>query len=88
MKSMIDTTQLLLISAITIMTILFTVVGIQLIIILRDLRTLLSRVNGIMSEFEKVGGSLTHSYSEVLGFFSGVKNLFLLVDTLTKKRKK
>lgn len=84
----IDTTQILLISAITILTIILTIVGIQLIFILRDVRVMLTRINGIVNEVEKMGTGLTHGYSEVLGFFSGVKNIFTLVDVLSKKKKK
>ncbi|HLL60300.1 MAG TPA: hypothetical protein VK338_01155 [Candidatus Nitrosocosmicus sp.] len=84
----IDTTQILLISAVTIMTIILTIVGIQLIFILRDVRILLTKVNNMVHDFEKLGSNFTHGYSEVLGFFSGVKNIFHLIDTLSKHKKK
>jgi hypothetical protein len=85
---MFDTTQILLMSAITIMTVIFTIVGIQLIFILRDMRTLVSKANSVVSEVEKLGGSFGNGYSELMGFFGGVKNVFHLVDAISKKKKK
>ncbi len=84
----IDTTQILLISAISIMTVIFTIVGIQLIFILRDARILITKMNTIVHELNNMGVNMNNSYSEVIGFFSGVKNIFNLVDTLSKKRAK
>ncbi len=84
----IDTTQILLISAISIMTVIFTIVGIQLIFILRDARILITKMNTIVHELNNMGVNMNNSYSEVLGFFSGIKNIFNLVDTLSKKRAK
>lgn len=81
-----DTTQLLLTVVLTITTILLIVVGIQLIFILRDFRSLLKKVNNIIDELEKVGVSLEHGFSEVTGFLSGIKTLFRLINHLHIKK--
>jgi len=85
---MIDTSQIILISAITIMTVILTVVGIQLIFVLKELRTLLVKTNSIIAELEKIGVNVGHGYAEILGFFSGLKKFFSLVDILAKKKEK
>lgn len=83
-----DPNQIIIISATTIMTVLLTVIGVQLVFVLRDLRRFLQRANNVMDEFEKVGLSLTHGYSEVSSFVSGIGKLFQVVDLVTKTRKK
>lgn len=81
-----DTTQLLLTVVLTITTILLVVVGIQLIFVLKELRAFLKRINGIVEAFEKVGGSVEHGLSEFLGFFTGIKTLFKVVDVIHSKK--
>lgn len=85
---MIDTSQILIVAAITVMTVILTVIGVQLIFVLRDVRVLLEKVNGIVAEVEKIGLNIGQGYSEVMGFVSGVKNVFLLTDYLAQKKKK
>jgi len=81
-----DTTQLLLTVVLTVTTILLVIVGIQLIFVLRDLRKTIRKVNGIIESFEKVGGSVEHGFAEILGFFSGIKTIFKVVDVIHSKK--
>lgn len=81
-----DTTQLLLTVVLTITTILLVVVGIQLIFVLKELRAFLKKINGIVEAFEKVGGSVEHGFSEFIGFFTGIKTLFKVVDVIHSKK--
>ncbi len=84
---MIDPGQVLIISAITVMTVLLTIIGVQLIFVLRDLHGILKTVNRIVFEFEKIGMSVTHGYSEITGFVTGVKKMFDVVDFVAKNKK-
>lgn len=84
---MIDTSQILIIAAITVMTVLLTVIGIQLIFILRDIRDILKKVKNITNEFESLGFGISGSFGEVLGFFAGAKKLFEVIDHVTKTKK-
>jgi hypothetical protein len=81
-----DTTQLLLTVVLTVTTILLVIVGIQLIFVLRDLRKTIRKINGIIEGFEKVGGSVEHGFAEILGFFSGIKTIFKVVDVIHSKK--
>ncbi len=81
-----DTTQLLLTVVLTVTTILLVVIGIQLILVLRELRVALKRINGIIDAFEKVGGSVEHGFAELTGFFAGAKSLFSIIDILRRKK--
>lgn len=84
---MIDTTQVLLVASITVMTIILTIIGVQLIFVLRDLRRLLGKFNIIIDEVERVGTNMGNSFSEITGFVSGFKKIMFLVDLLAKKKK-
>ncbi|MFN4212359.1 MAG: hypothetical protein ACK4FL_00095, partial [Microgenomates group bacterium] len=79
-------TQLLLSVVLTVSTILLVIVGVQLIFVLKELRTAIKKINGIIASFEKVGGSLEHGFSEVVGFFAGIKTLFKIIDILHHKK--
>ncbi len=81
-----DTTQLLLSVVLTVSTILLIVVGIQLIFILKDLRQLLKKVNGIVDNLEKVGVSFENGFSEISGFLSSFKVIFRLINSLQGKK--
>lgn len=85
---MTDPNQIIIISATTIMTVLLTIIGVQLVFVLRDLRKLLTRANNIMDEFEKIGSGLSQGYSEVTAFVSGIGKLLQVVDLVTKSKKK
>lgn len=81
-----DTTQLLLTVVLTITTILLVIVGIQFIFVLREIHKIVKKVNGIIEGFEKVGGSVEHGFAEILGFFSGIKTIFKVVDVIHTKK--
>lgn len=85
---MIDTTQILLISAITIITIILTIIGIQLIFILKDLRIFLHTVNKITHEIEKIGDGFENGYHEFIGFFVGIKKFLKIIDYVSDKKTK
>jgi hypothetical protein len=81
-----DTTQLLLTVVLTVTTILLVIVGIQLIFVLKELRIILKKINGIIEAFEKVGGSVEHGWSELTGFFAGLKTFFKAIDFIHLKK--
>ncbi len=62
------------------------VVGVQLIFVLRELRTALKKVNTIVSGFEKVGIGIEHSYHEVVGFLAGFKGLLKIIDAISHRK--
>ncbi len=81
-----DTTQLLLTVVLTVTTILLIVIGIQLVFVLKELRKTLTKVNEIITNFEKVGVSVEHSFSEITGFVSGFKTIFKVLDFIHAKK--
>lgn len=83
---MIDNIQIVLITAITVVTIILTIVGIQLFFVLREARKFLKRVNLIGAELEKIGLNISHGYTELIGFFYGLKSLTKILDFLSRKK--
>lgn len=83
-----DITQVLLTAVITVMTIILTIIGIQLITVLREMRTFLGRMNAIASELEKIGANFGQGYADIIGFFSGLKSVFHILNLITKKKHK
>lgn len=81
-----DTTQLLLTVVLTIITLLIIIVGVQLIFVLREIRFAMKKINGIITEFEKLGMTVEHSFSEIFGFVAGLKSLFKIVDILHSRK--
>lgn len=84
---MVDTSQILIVAAITVMTVILTVIGIQIIFILKDVRKLLSQTANIVTQIEKVGFNLTHGYGEIIGFVSGMKKMITVIDHISEKKK-
>lgn len=83
---MIDNIQIILITAVTVITIILTIVGIQLFFVLREARKFLRRLNLVSNELEKIGLSISHGYTEIIGFFYGLKSLTKILDFLSKKK--
>lgn len=81
-----ETTQILFTIALTITTIFLVVIGIQLIFILNELRRSLRKVNKIIDNFEKFGGSFENGIAEIIGFIKGIKSIFKIVDVLHKRK--
>ncbi|OGK31455.1 hypothetical protein A3B02_01890 [Candidatus Roizmanbacteria bacterium RIFCSPLOWO2_01_FULL_42_14] len=85
---MLDSSQILIIAAITIMTAILTVIGVQLILVLKDIKKILGRVNALIDAIEGIGFSITHGSAEIIGFITGVKKLLGIVDAIAEKSKR
>lgn len=83
-----DQTQLILTIALTISTIFLSIIGIQLISILRETRKIIKRVNAIFDSLEKTGLTVKSGLEEVYGFITGFKTILKLLDIFHKKNGK
>ena len=79
---------MLIIAAITVMTIILAIIGIQVIFILKDLRKIMKRTDNILGKFEKIGLNMENGYGEIEGFIKGIKKLFVVVEHLSESRRK
>ncbi|MFQ5452168.1 MAG: hypothetical protein ACE5DQ_01255 [Candidatus Paceibacterota bacterium] len=85
---MVDINQVLILSAIAVMTVILAVIGVQLILLLRELRKSIAKINNIVSELEKIGMNVSHGYSEVTGFVTGLTKLFQIAEFVAGRKKK
>lgn len=80
-----DTIQILMIIVLSITTVLLTVVGIQLFLVLKSLRKTLDNANKIINGFDTIGMGLKHGLGEATGFINGFKTILKIVDLYKKK---
>ncbi len=84
---MTETTQILLIAVITILTILLTVIGIQIVYILKEVRKTIEKVNKILEDAGVASESFSKSIAGFSGLTSGLKTAFTLFGLLKKEKK-
>ena len=70
---MSDINQLVLIGAIAVITILLTIIGIQVAFILKELRRTIGKVNKILDDTGVLSGSVSRSVHEFNTVASGIK---------------
>ncbi|MBP9691496.1 hypothetical protein KBD81_05465 [Candidatus Woesebacteria bacterium] len=75
-----DTIQILLLIVLIVSTIFLTVVGIQLALVLFELRKAISSVNKIIKGFDSIGVGLKHGIGEATGFINGFKTVMKVID--------
>lgn len=80
-----DTIQILLLVVLSLSTIFLTVVGIQLVIVLIEVKKTLKHVNKIVQSFDSVGTGLQHGIGEIVGFVNGFKTIMKVIDVTRKK---
>lgn len=85
---MFDAGQILIVAAISIMTAILTIIGIQLIFILRDFRRMMTRGQSIIDGVEKFGMNMKSGSSELMGFVAGLKNVLTVIDHISESHKK
>lgn len=85
---MFDINQIAIVAAVTVTTVVFTVVGIQLILILKDVRSIVKKINTLSMQLEHFGLNVSSGYSEMIGFVVGMKKILNVVDLLTEKHAK
>lgn len=69
---MVDVAQILLLTVVVIITVLMVVIGIYIVLVLRDFRKTIKYINSILGETEKI----THTLGQpATGFLSLLKGL-------------
>jgi len=81
-----DTMQILLIITLGTTTIFSVVIGIQLILVLKELKQTLTTINKVTAGFESIGVGLEKGFEEVSGFMNGFKALFKLFELIAPKK--
>ncbi len=81
-----DTMQILLVVTLGSVTVFSIIVGIQLILVLKELKKTLATVNKITSGFETIGVGIEKGFEEITGFVNGFKALFKLFEIIAPKK--
>lgn len=83
---MSETAQIVLVSVITVLTIVLALVGLQLVFILRSVRSTIGRVNAVLDDARHITSKLSHSTDSVSGAFVGLKTVLSLISTIQHKK--
>jgi len=81
-----ETAQIIIIAIITVLTIILTFVGVQIILVLKEFRQTLLKVNGILKEAEHFTTKLTNSTQSISGLFVGIRTALSLLGVLKKDK--
>lgn len=80
-----DTTQLLLTIVVTVLTILLSIIGIQIAFILAEMRKSIEKINKMLDDGGLVTGSIGKSVSSMGGLVEGIKSGLSVVSFFGKK---
>lgn len=82
-----ESTQILLIVVITILTIVLTLIGIQFFFILKELKRGLQKVNKMLDNGTLVSQAIAKSVTGVSGILSGIKTGLSILNIFHKDKK-
>ena len=81
-----DTTQILLTVVVTVLTILLSIIGVQIVFILSEVRKAFEKMNKMLDDAGLVTGGISRSVSGMSGMFEGLKAGLNLVNLFGKKK--
>lgn len=83
-----DTTQVLLIIVVTVLTVLLAVIGVQVVFILAEIRKSLEKFNKIIDDAGAVTRGISRSLTGMGGIVEGLKTGLSIVNIFGKKKDK
>jgi len=84
----IDTLYIAIIASLSIATILLTIIGIQTIFLLKEIRIVTKRANNLSLGLINISQTIERSLKEMNNLAEGVKVVTSIVGRITKKDKK
>lgn len=85
---MIDTTQVLLIVVITTLTILLTIIGVQVFFILREFKRTIEKINKMLDDAGTISESVARPIASLANGITGVSGITGLLGWLMSRKKK
>ena len=85
---MTETTQVLLFSVVIILTIMMVVIGWQIVLILIEVKKMLTKFNTMAEGADSITGNLSKSVQNITGFSEGLKSAFGIFKLFRKKEEK
>ncbi len=83
---MTEAIQGLLLVVIIVLTILLTIIGIQVVYILKEFRRTVEKINKILDDAEVASGSFAKSISSLTGMTTGLKTVLSLFGLFRKEK--
>jgi len=80
-----DTAQIVIVGVITVLTLVLAIVGVQIILILQEIRKSLGKVNHIVENVHDVSSKIAQSTTSVTGMVVGLRTALSLLGSLKKK---
>lgn len=84
---MTDTTQILLIVVITVLTILLSAVGVQVFLILKEVRESIHKANKVLDDAGEVSEAITKPIVSLSETITGISGVTGILGWLSKRRK-
>lgn len=85
---MLDSTQLLLIIVVVVLTILLSVIGVQVFFILREVQRSIQKVNKMLDDAGTISESITKPIASLSNSITGVSGIAGLLGWLASRKKK
>ncbi len=85
---MFDNTQTLLVAVVIALTLLLSLIGVQVFFVLREVKKTIEKFNKIIDDAGVVSGSVSKSISSLSNSITGISGITGLFGWLAKKRKK
>ena len=81
-----DTTQILLTAVVSVLTVLLSIIGVQIVFILIEVRKSLEKMNKMLDDAGTVTGGISRSVTGMSGIMEGLKTGLSIVNLFGKKR--
>lgn len=78
-----ETTQLLVVITLGFVSLLTIIIGIQIILLLGDIRKISKHIKVIFSNLETIGINTKDSYEEISGFVQAIKSFLTISEKLS-----
>lgn len=85
---MIDSTQILLIIVIVVLTVLLSVIGVQVFFILREVQRSIQKMNKMLDDAGKISESIAKPITSLSNSITGVSGIAGLLGWLASRKKR
>ena len=83
-----EAAQIVIAASVTILTIVLSLVGVQIIFLLRDLRKTLAKIDSILENTQNFSSRLSHSLDSFGATISGFKTALSILGFFKKEKEK
>lgn len=85
---MTDTTQILLVAIITVLTIILSAVGVQIFLILKEVRESIRKMNKVLDNVGEVSEAITKPITSLSDTITGISGVTGILSWLSGRKKK